>query len=189
MFTHDWFSRNIPNWSRWLSKFAGVPNLRFIEIGCFEGKATIWLLEHILTDPTSMISVVDTFQGSFEHSNRGLDLSDMYENFKQNIEPYRNKVDVCRGMSQLILREFTPNSYDFIYIDGSHQASDVLEDAVLAWRLLKSGGIMLFDDYLWGSKFPDERMKPKIAIDAFLRIFRGKYDMIEMNRQVCIKKI
>jgi hypothetical protein len=33
--------------------------------------------------------------------------------------------------------------------DGSHRARDVLEDAVLSWPLLKVGGIMLFDDYLW----------------------------------------
>ena len=40
----------------------------------------------------------------------------------------------------------TCQKYDIIYIDGSHEARDVLEDAVLAYRLLKIGGLLIFDD-------------------------------------------
>lgn len=32
-----------------------------------------------------------------------------------------------------------------VYIDGSHWAKDVLTDAVMAWRLLKEGGVMILD--------------------------------------------
>lgn len=32
-----------------------------------------------------------------------------------------------------------------VYIDGSHDASDVLTDAVMAWKLLAQGGIMILD--------------------------------------------
>ena len=32
-----------------------------------------------------------------------------------------------------------------IYIDGSHLAQDVLTDAVMAWKLLKTTGIMILD--------------------------------------------
>ncbi|MCZ6464828.1 MAG: class I SAM-dependent methyltransferase [Proteobacteria bacterium] len=38
---------------------------------------------------------------------------------------------------------------DFIYIDGCHEAACVLLDAVLSWDLLKVGGTMIFDDYVW----------------------------------------
>ena len=33
--------------------------------------------------------------------------------------------------------------YDFIYIDGSHDAADVLLDAALSFKLVKSGGLIL----------------------------------------------
>ena len=39
------------------------------------------------------------------------------------------------------------NNFDLIYIDASHYAPDVLSDAVLAFKLLKPGGILIFDDY------------------------------------------
>jgi hypothetical protein len=62
---------------------------------------------------------------------------------------------------------------NFISVDGSHQAADVLADAVLAFRLLRGGGVMAFDDYLWapvrrGSGNP--LLTPKAAVDAFTTI-------------------
>ena len=48
--------------------------------------------------------------------------------------------------------------FDLIYIDGSHTAADVLTDAVLAFQLLRVGGVMIFDDYLWS-------MEPALSVD------------------------
>lgn len=41
------------------------------------------------------------------------------------------------------------NKFDFIYVDGLHLSQDVLYDALLSFDLLKVGGILIFDDYLW----------------------------------------
>jgi predicted O-methyltransferase YrrM len=62
------------------------------------------------------------------------------------------------------------SDFDLIYIDASHYAVDVLTDAVLSFRLLRGGGMMIFDDYLWSG---DENIVyyPKIAIDAFTNVF------------------
>ncbi|MCM8831198.1 MAG: class I SAM-dependent methyltransferase [Candidatus Omnitrophica bacterium] len=44
---------------------------------------------------------------------------------------------------------------------GNHNAPSVLMDAVLCWPLLKNGGILIFDDYLWKiNKLPEEE-RPK----------------------------
>jgi predicted O-methyltransferase YrrM len=67
--------------------------------------------------------------------------------------------------------------FDLIYIDGSHQAPDVLTDAVMSFQLLKVGGVMIFDDYLWSMDkpgFQDVLKMPKPAIDAFINIFQRK---------------
>jgi hypothetical protein len=45
------------------------------------------------------------------------------------------------------LRLLPLNFYDFVYIDGSHLASDVLEDAVLSWAVVQVGDMIIFDDY------------------------------------------
>jgi len=65
--------------------------------------------------------------------------------------------------------------YDFIYVDGSHLAKDVLIDAVLAWQILEPGGYLAFDDYTWTEKPRQEANpldNPRLAIDAFYTIFR-----------------
>ena len=40
-----------------------------LEIGSFEGRSAIWLLENILTHSNSHLTCVDTFEGSMEHSD------------------------------------------------------------------------------------------------------------------------
>jgi hypothetical protein len=77
--------------------------------------------------------------------------------------------------------------YDFIYIDGSHLAPDVLADAVLGWLLLKSGGIMIFDDFRW-DRMPRPEQCPGIAIEGFLRCHSGWYDLLHVDWQVAIRK-
>jgi hypothetical protein len=83
-FLYDWFSNNIPLWSKVLRKFKGKPNLLFLEIGCFEGKATLWLLENILTHPTSKIVVVDTFKDNSKHVEEKKYIN-LLERFKENL--------------------------------------------------------------------------------------------------------
>jgi len=44
-FTADWFLNNVNSWEYHLEEFKHKPNLNFLEIGCWEGKATCWLLK------------------------------------------------------------------------------------------------------------------------------------------------
>lgn len=62
----------------------------------------------------------------------------------------------------------------------------MIEDAVLAWRLLKQDGILLFDDYEWTGREGMERPKP--AIDFFLSAFEGKYKLLVKQYQLALRK-
>lgn len=189
MFTHDWFSNNIPHWATLLERFKGQPDLHFLEIGCYEGRATKWLLDNILTGEKSFISVIDTFEGSMEHKERGMDMTSMYDNFVENVG-MTGKVIVHQGFSQIILRKFQREpQFDFVYVDGSHTAYDTMEDAVLSWYTLKRGGILIFDDYGWNAYPDNPELNPKLAIDSFLAIFTGKYTLLHKQYQVAIQKI
>lgn len=77
--------------------------------------------------------------------------------------------------------------YDFIYIDGSHTAPDVMTDACMAWPLLKPKGLMVFDDYMWGNP-RDALHRPKIAIDAFTNIFGETAEIIHVGYQLVVRK-
>lgn len=193
MYSNDWFSHNIPTWERLLAEFKGKPDLLFLEIGCYEGMATYWLCNNILTNPSSKITVVDTFEGSIEHrdGHANTDFSVVEKNFRENLAEFirTDKVDIFRSESQKYLREINAPVFDCIYIDGSHTAPDVLEDAVLAWRLLKAGGVMIFDDYAWDAYKDNPELNPRLAVDSFLAVMTGKYELLHKDYQVAIKKV
>lgn len=94
---------------------------------------------------------------------------------------YKHKDYSDVALAKLITDTSKIRSFDFIYIDGSHQAPDVLADAVLAFRLLRVGGVMAFDDYLWAENLPygkDPIRSPKLAIDAFTNIYTRKLTVL-----------
>lgn len=192
----DWFSGNIPNWDNIFTKrgLKGTHFLKFLEIGCFEGRATNYMLENILTGQGCEIHVVDTFGGSLEESGMNWDKSyqfnTLYNTFSSNISKHKDRVIIHRGESGKILKkDFEDNTFDFIYIDGSHTAPDVLQDAILAHPLLKVGGIIIFDDFGW--KDPnnlDPTNSPQMAIEFFYSSHRHKYEVIFKGYQVGILK-
>lgn len=190
-YTQDWFSGNIGRFSRHLGHLKGQPNLRFLEIGSFEGRSTVWLLENILTDETSSVTCIDTFEGGFEHQQLNLNLKNLQDVFDNNIAPFKHKVKVVKAKSSdgLLSPNVRSEKYDFIYIDGCHESKEVLEDAVLCYQLLKEGGIVIFDDYPWvcpGDSSP--QMSPKIAINSFMYCYAKHIDVLEISYQVVVRK-
>ena len=193
-FTTDLFSGNIKAWEKHLSRFAHQPDLEFLEIGSFEGGSACWLLKNILTSEGSRLTCIDTFdfagQGSYYLQDEGSESMSIEERFDFNIKQTgsAHKVRKLIGCSQEVLRGLPFYTYNFIYIDGSHKAVNVLEDAVLAWPLLKKRGLLTFDDYEWDGD-PDPLNCPGVAINAFLNIFETHYAMIHKGYQIMIEKI
>lgn len=190
-YTQDWFSGNIGRFNKHLNGLKDKPDLKFLEIGSFEGRSTVWLLENILTDETSRITCIDTFEGSFEHQVLKLNLHNLYDVFMNNVAAHKHKVKPIKAKSSdgLLLPEVRNDKYDFIYVDGCHEAKEVLEDAIMCFQILKDGGIMIFDDYLWtcpGDNSP--QMTPKIAVEAFMSCYAKHIDILEIDYQVVIRK-
>lgn len=182
-FTVDWFTYNIPVWQQAMAEFQGKPSLRYLEVGVYEGRSAIWMLENVLTHPTATVTAIDLFDGPYR------------ERYFANIERTgaSDRVTSIASFSQLAMRELPLDSYDIIYIDGSHAKEDVLEDAVLAWRLLKEGGILIFDDYQWAGSFVEGTSDkptdfPKTAIDAFLQCFADHLEVIHNAYQIVLRK-
>ena len=193
-FTRDWFSHNIENWRRWLAGFKDKPGIRALEIGSFEGRATTWLLENVLTDETSRIDCVDPFR------------NDYYRRFLSNTATWRHRVTVHRGLSDKVLPTLG-GDFDFVYIDGDHRPFAILSDAVHSWPRLRVGGLLIFDDYLFvpheidrqlNGEWSEERARrqiarhrgqcPKTAIDGFLMAMTGQYELVGQGYQLAIRK-
>ncbi|MGL6075425.1 MAG: class I SAM-dependent methyltransferase [Fimbriiglobus sp.] len=99
-----------------------------------------------MTHTESRLTVVDTFQGGSDQSH--FDLNNLETRFRASTAAHADRIHVHVGRSSEVLRTLIPASYDFIYIDASHEA-DVPQDAILAWPLLKVGGLLGSDDYAW----------------------------------------
>lgn len=183
-FTRDWFSRSIPAWQYLFPRVMPRP-ARILEIGAFEGRSTCFMLEHILpADLDGEIHCVDTWEGGVEHG--GIAMNAVFDRFQANVAAVlkrfpRHKVIGHRRLSSAALRDLHAKGYagrfDFVYVDGSHQAADVLEDLVLSFPLLRRGGLVICDDYTWQrQKLGEEDIldTPKLAIDAFTNIYRRR---------------
>ncbi|CAB4189745.1 Methyltransferase domain containing protein [uncultured Caudovirales phage] len=187
-YTKDWF-----HWAPELfTKITpGLPaRRRFLEIGAFEGRGTVWMAENMLEDG-GVLSVVDTWTGGEEHQEEGV--AGVEERFDSNMAILKEKHPKriiskmkMNSVSALNLLYETPQ-FDFIYVDGSHLAKDVLTDACMAWPCLKEGGVMVFDDYLWGDP-RDVLHRPKLAVDAFLNIFAEELGILHTGYQLAVQK-
>ena len=175
-FGSNFFEKWIPKWEHHLKHLTGKPDIVGIEIGTLHGDCAMFCAEKIVTGERSVHNAIDINETEF---------------IKNNLAPYIGKnINFIKGRSYDILRKsFNEKSADYIYIDGSHLAIDVLSDAVLSWGLLKDDGILIFDDYGWGIHTTDEKQKPKLAIDAFLSAYREHYQVLESGWQVYLKKL
>ena len=185
-FTVDWASHNFSNWAYTLAELRAKP-LSILEIGSWEGRSALFFLNYL---PLSRITCIDTFEGSKEHHNRpGWErfIAESEGRFDANLAAFAGRADKIKlpsvaGLAQLAARGAR---FDLIYIDGSHVAADVYADATGSWALLKAGGIMIFDDYLWDN-VPEEAERPKPGIDAFMAEHEGDYHVLHRGYQMIL---
>ena len=191
-FTKDWFNWAPEVWNQLIPMLSGTAgNRKFLEIGSFEGRSSVWIAENMMQDGDHL-SCIDTWEGGEEHGEENM--SEVEERFRANIIlaakkfPERSIIQ-NKGTSVLVLSHKLRHGglFDFIYIDGSHTAPDVLTDACMAWPLLKPMGLMVFDDYLWGNP-RDALHRPKIAIDAFTNIFGETAEIVHVGYQLVVRK-
>lgn len=187
----NWFAKSaIDNFATYLIQDTGLPNLNYLQLGSFTGDASVWLLENILTGQGSRLTDVDTWQGSDEDEHKSMDFDDVYETYKKKLEPYYDRILALKSDTVTALihdLNYSGNQYDFIYIDADHTTVGVLLDAELSWPLLKSGGIMAFDDLTWGADLPPSQ-SPKAGILLFAERHRDEFDLVVANTQYWIKK-
>ena len=184
-FTKDWFSNKSPAWEVALKDFAGKPNVQYLEVGVYEGRSVVWMLENILTHPTSHVTGIDIFWAND---------SEEYVYSPEEQKLYEDNVIAAGGagrfttiaeFSQVALRYLPLDYFDIIYIDGAHNGPAVLEDAILSMRLLKVGGVLIFDDYRW--RPTTSRIDtPRYAIDIFIETYGDKFDLIHNESQVIL---
>lgn len=204
-----WFDGHINQWWTLYHDMAGRP-VNFLELGSYEGRSTVWMLESLLTHPQSHITCVDPFvyfevpvyveneekvvldnmSRPIMASSGGQPLRSKLEtSFDTNIARFVDKVTKVKGFSEDVLRTMPRvPTFDLVYIDGDHHGANVLEDIILVWPLVKVGGSVVFDDYGWGQGTLPNRVTPRPAIDAFYTVYGDRLKVTHAAYQVHVQK-
>ena len=166
--------------SHWKGIFQGraAPS-DICEIGSYHGSSAV-LFAHLF--PNAHITCIDNWQGIERWC-------EAEEFFDSNTAAFSSRVHKIKSdsVSALSLLRSQGKKFDVIYVDGSHFEDDVLVDTILAWRLLRIGGVMIWDDYRW--RYAPFRGKvPKRAIDHFIARHSEELRPLYVDGQVFAEK-
>jgi len=183
----------LPNWFEVTAEkhfLRFLPQLnprRCLQLGAFTGDASVWILEHF---PDCKLVDVDTWEGSgAEHE--AISMKEAEHLYDDRMGKYGERVHKWKGTTADFLAYNSPwlnSRYDFVYVDADHHASSVLADAVGAWALLRPGGLMAFDDYLWAAPSGRELDTPFPGIEAFRHVYADQLEVLLRAEQCWVRK-
>ena len=198
LFSQPWLAMIRAEWVQRTSHLRHQ-KLRILELGSFEGASTTWILDNLMNHDESNLIAVDTFEGGMEHQ-KGPDGQDSYNlsswpllhRFKSNVSQSHNydKLTFMKSttLAALLTLRRQNRMFDFIYIDASHVAIDVLSDAIMCWHMLPVGGMMVFDDFSWKG-YLEDCYNPRIAIEGFLACVKPEVESEETESQMWVKRV
>ena len=207
IFNVDWTTPALLNLAKIKSVLKHTNSI--LEIGAFEGRTSCWMLKNLLSEKGS-ITCIDPFLkldcepfSLSSNQNKSQEEDGRKQRFLTNTSLLKKSLQTVRlleGRSYQMLPKLIQEdaTFDFIYIDGNHTVEAVILDAVMSFGLLKSGGIMLFDDYLLSPKdnwyYQNQSEDPdnsvKLAVDYFLRMFKKHLECIPLQNsyQIAVLK-
>ena len=107
--------------------------------------------------------------------------------FDENLSKFnftKIKDDSVISMRKLLRKNM---NFDFIYIDGSHNGEDILSDAIEAFKILKKGGLIFFDDFLQYEL--NRKIQSYVGIEKFLELYSNDLQIVFFQNNLVVKKI
>ena len=184
---HDYTAMSV----EWLVRQFGIPKT-VIEIGVFEGHTTFNMTNMFAQQvPDYKHYAIDPHEDSDDIEEDVV--ANAGKTFRSNLEEFKYKDNIeyipeysWNGLMDLYKRGVKA---DLIYIDGDHRAATVMEDLVLAFKLIDKGGAILCDDCVawYNEKLPNT---PKLAVDAFIHCYWDKIDILRLPHgcQIAFRK-
>jgi predicted O-methyltransferase YrrM len=181
-FTTDWTTSNLATWRTHLEPLRAATEV--LEIGSFEGRSTIFFLNFF---SAARITCIDPF---LKRPGRPDAVGDSEQRFDGNLAEFRERLRKIKGRSipELDALSRAMERFDVIYVDGAHDRTAVLIDSLLAWPMLKPGGVMIWDDYKWMRHQRAVADRPEQAIDTFLSLHKDELAVVHQAYQVMARK-
>ena len=172
-FNDFWFLNNIEIINYFLPKFQDS-TFDYLEIGSHEGMSLINILEKY---ENVHATAVDLWSDSV-----------IEKIFDKNLKNFNN-FEKIKSDSIIALRKLKDSNreFDYIYVDGLHEGTHVLIDAIQSFKLLKISGIIIFDDFMQHDK--SLPCKSYEGIYCFLKLFKKEIKILYFQNILVIKKV
>lgn len=180
---------NVINYFNSTHKLLRLDSIKILEIGTYTGTSLINIVKNI---PKSIGYGLDKWENYNENELlENISNLQVFNSFKHNvnIENLSDRIIPIKGSSnEVLMRMFrSGESFDFIYVDGSHLLLDCYMDLVLSWQLLSVGGILAIDDYLY--KNDTILDSPFEAVNHFMEVYKSEYNLLLKNYRVFLEKL
>lgn len=157
---------DIPGWFRWLdmTMFAALLDAQsdsapgaVVELGTYLGKSTVVIGDHLREGDRFV--VVDLFGDTGLLGDSPADVANRREStksyqtltrrtFEENyLALHTGLPEIVQGPSSAVVDHVADGTARFIHVDASHMYAHVVVDVANAHRLMRPGGVVVFDDY------------------------------------------
>lgn len=174
--TRDMLRGKAARWLTLLEPWRDKP-CDVLEVGSYEGRSAIVFLEYLFH---CRLTAIDIFMDPAVEAR-----------FDRNMADYGTRVTKIKAraiptMERMVLNEDT--FFDVIYLDTGKRRVISHANSVLAWPLLRIGGIMIWDDFQWGQD-KVETYQPGLGIRLFAEAFSHCMEVLYEGNQLIAKKI
>ena len=182
-FSNKWFLNNFDIFSFFLPQ---DKNSKFIylEVGCFEGLSSFFVLSEYKAVDATLLDIWDMPNPNSKTLSHNFNsIEDTFDNNLSRFNFTKIKDDSVVAMRKLFKQN---KSFDFIYIDGSHNGEDILSDAIEAFKILKKEGLIFFDDFLQHDK--NRALQSYEGIEKFLTLYSNYLKIEYFQNNLVVRK-
>ena len=183
-FSNKWFLNNFEIFNYFLPENKNE-KFNYLEIGCFEGLSSFYVLSQFKFVNAYFVDIWD--EPNKNSKSLTGDFNKVEKLFDENLSKFnftKIKDDSVISMRKLLRKNM---NFDFIYIDGSHNGEDILSDAIEAFKILKKGGLIFFDDFLQYEL--NRKIQSYVGIEKFLELYSSDLQLVFFQNNLVVKKV
>ena len=182
-FSNKWFLNNFDIFNFFLPKDKNS-KFDYLEVGCFEGLSSFFVLSEYKAVNAILLDIWDMPNPNSKTLSHNFNsIEKAFDNNLSGFNFTKIKDDSVVAMRKLFKQN---KSFDFIYIDGSHNGEDILSDAIEAFKILKKEGLIFFDDFLQHDK--NRALQSYEGIEKFLTLYSSYLKIEYFQNNLVVRK-
>ena len=182
-FSNKWFLNNFDIFNFFLPKEKNS-KFDYLEVGCFEGLSSFFVLSEYKAVNAILLDIWDMPNPNSKTLSHNFNsIEEAFDNNLSGFNFTKIKDDSVVAMRKLFKQN---KSFDFIYIDGSHNGEDILSDAIEAFKILKKEGLIFFDDFLQHDK--NRALQSYEGIEKFLTLYSSFLKIEYFQNNLVVRK-